>query len=187
MTLTQRQRLSIAAVLALLLVATRGSHVGSAAMLPDATLAVMLLGGMMLRSGAWFATLMACAAVVDAFAVGVVGVSSYCLSPAYWALLPTYGVMWLAGAWLSRRGNAFAALPYVLASFVATSIAFAISTHSFYLFSGRFPQASVWEVLQHGWEYYPAYVGYTLMYLAAAWLLRQLWPAVATARTPRSA
>lgn len=182
-----RQQGLIAVGLMVLLIVTRGSHVGSAALLPDATLATMLLGGFLLRRGAWFATLFATCVAVDAFAVGVAGVSSYCLSPAYWALVPTYGVMWLGGRWLASRAGAFSPLPYMLVAVATTSLAFVISTHSFYLFSGRFPEASLLEVMQHGWEYFPAYLGYTMMYLAAAWVVQRTYRSLNATRRSQTA
>lgn len=168
-----RKTLFIAFSLLLIMVLTRGSHVGDSSMLPDATLATMLLGGMLLQRGAWFALMLVAAVVVDAFAVGVAGVSSYCLSPAYWALLPTYAAMWLGGRWLATRRDAFAPLPFAAVASLAASSAFVISTYSFYVFSGKFPDAPLWQVMQHGWEYYPAYVGYTLMYLGLGWLVQR--------------
>lgn len=175
MQVTQRQIWTGVTLIALIAF-TRGSHVGSSALLPDATLAAMLLGGMLLQRGVWFAVLMAFAVAIDAFAVGIAGVSSYCLTPAYWALLPTYAVMWLGGVWLDKSGQRFNLLPYALTGLVTTSIAFVLSTHSFYLFSGRVQEAGLLEVLRHGWEYFPAYLGFTMMYLAAAWLVRRVVP-----------
>lgn len=166
-----RKQLLIAIGLLVVMIATRGSHVGSAALLPDATLAAMLLGGIFLQRASWFSLFIGACVAVDAFAVGVAGVSSYCLSPAYWALLPTYAVMWLGGRWLARRSNAFSAGTYAMVAALSTSVAFVLSTHSFYLFSGKFPEATLWEVLHHGWEYYPSYLGYTLMYLGIAWVV----------------
>lgn len=165
-----RQQGLIALALIALIVTTRGSHAGTSFSLPDATLPAMLLGGILLRRKAWFAVFLAVCAAVDAFAVGVAGVSSYCLTPAYWALLPTYAVMWLGGHWLVRHEKALQALPYAAVALFTTIIAFVISTYSFYLLSGRFPHASLWEVLQHGWEYFPAYLGYTMMYLGLGWV-----------------
>lgn len=174
--MTKQSRLSLWMALALLTIMalTRGSHVGDSSMLPDATLAVLLLGGMLLQRGAWFGLMMVVAVAVDAYAVGIAGISSYCLSPAYWALLPTYAVMWLGGRWLATRRDAFAPLPYAAVAALTASIAFVVSTHSFYVFSGKFPEAPLWQVLQHGWEYYPAYVGYTLMYLGLGWLVQRV-------------
>jgi hypothetical protein len=164
---------------------TRGSHAGSAFSLPDATLAVMMLGGLLLQRGTWFAAALAACVVVDVYAVGVLGVSAYCLSPAYWALAPTYGVMWLGGRWLSKRADAFTIAPYAATAIITTSLAFVLSTHSFYLFSGRFAETPVWEVMKYGWEYYPAYLGYTLMYLAAAWVVQRLTTLVSkTSKVP---
>lgn len=168
-----RQTHLIAIALLVLIIATRGSHAGSAALLPDATLAAMLLGGIFLQRAGWFAAFMGCCVAVDAFAVGVAGVSSYCLTPAYWALVPTYAVMWLGGHWLAKLSDAFQPLAYLAVAMISTTLAFLISTDSFYLFSGRVPQASLWEVVQHGWEYFPAYMGYTLMYLGMAWVVRR--------------
>lgn len=173
--MSSQSRLSlwVAIILLSLLAFTRGSHVGDSFSLPDATLAVMLLGGMLLQRSAWFGLMIAVAVVVDAFAVGVAGVSSYCLSPAYWALLPTYATMWLGGRWLAKQSEAFAPLPFIAVASVTTSLAFVISTYSFFLFSGKFPEAPLFEVMQHGWEYYPAYLGFTLMYLGVAWLAQR--------------
>ncbi len=173
--------------LLVLIIATRGSHIGSSALLPDATLAAMLLGGIRLKRAGWFAALMGCCVAVDAFAVGVAGVSSYCLSPAYWALLPTYAVMWLGGCWLAKRSNAFQTLPYATVALATTTVAFLISTDSFYLFSGRFPQATLWEAMQHGWEFFPAYLGYTMMYLGVAWFARRAYHMVLSVRQSRVA
>ena len=176
-----RKQIGIAAVLALLVLVTRGSHAGTSFSLPDATLAAMLLGGILLERGTWFFAMMALCCVIDAFAVGVAGVSSYCLSPAYWALLPTYGAMWLGGRWLAGRNNAFAFFAYFAVALVSTTLAFLISTYSFFMLSGKFPNAPLWEVMQHGWEYYASYLGYTLMYLGLGWiLLREYGYGVAT-------
>lgn len=183
---TNRQLL-VAFTLVFLIALTRGSHVGTTFSLPDATLASMLLGGIFLQRSFWFAVMMAVAVAVDAFAVGVAGVSSYCLSPAYWALLPTYAVMWLGGRWLAKRGNAFEAVPYAAVALATTTIAFLISTDSFYLFSGRFPQASLWQVMQHGWEYFPAYLGYTMMYLGLAWVAQRVYGMAIHARNSQPA
>lgn len=180
-----RQQGWIAAGLCALIIATRGSHVGTAFSLPDATLAGMLLGGIFLRRGVWFAMLMGLCIAVDAFAVGVAGVPSYCLSPAYWALLPTYAVMWLGGRWLAKRGNAFETVLYAAVALSTTTIAFLISTYSFFLFSGRFPQAPLWQVMQHGWEYFPEYLGYTMLYLGFGWGAHSVYGMVDIARNPQ--
>lgn len=182
-----RQPLWLGIALVAIMAATRGSHIGSSALLPDATLATMLLGGIWLKRVSWFGLMIAVAVAVDAFAVGVAGVSSYCLSPAYVGLLPTYAVLWLGGRWLAKRGDAFAPLAYVAVALVTITLAFLISTDSFYLFSGRYPGASLFEVVQHGWEYYPAYLGYTLMYLAVAWVAHRAAIALAAVRQSQSA
>lgn len=182
-----RIQIAIALLMLLTLALTRGSHVGNSFSLPDATLAVMMLGGIALRRLTWFAAFLGICCAVDAVAVGVAGVSSYCLSPGYWALLPTYAVMWLGGDWLAKRADAFEILPFAAVALFTTTIAFLISTDSFYLYSGHFPQVPLWEVMQHGWEYYPEYLGYTMLYLGLGWGAHHVYGMVASARNIRHA
>jgi hypothetical protein len=132
--------LIIAAILAFLMLLTRGSHVMTHVSLPDASF------------------------------------QAFCLTDGYWGMLPTYAVMWLAGVWLGKQAEPNNVFRYVTAGVLATFFAFVISTQTYYLFSGRFPAEGVIEALKHGWEYLPSYMGYTLMYLAAFWVLAQALP-----------
>jgi hypothetical protein len=94
----------------------------------------------------------------------------FCLTNGYWGLIPAYGAMWLGGLWLSAKPDAFAPAPYAASSLITTLIAFVISTQTYYLFSGRFPNNGVLETMQYGWDYLPSYLGFTAMYFAVVWL-----------------
>ncbi|MES2182734.1 MAG: hypothetical protein V4493_11635 [Pseudomonadota bacterium] len=179
-------QLSLAAVIAFLMLLTRGSHVLTSVSLPDASLALLLIGGLYLRKAAWFALFVVLATAIDFGAAAIDSLQGFCLTDGYWGMLPTYAVMWLAGLWLSKQTNSFDAFKYAFAGLLATFLAFVISTQSYYLFSGRFPANGMIESLQHGWEYLPSYMGFTAMYLVGFWALAKALPKLSNAVKPTS-
>ena len=176
------KQIIIAAVLAFFMLLTRGSHVLTQVSLPDASLAVFLLGGMLLGADyksriAWFAGFFILATVIDFGAAALDPAQGFCLTNGYWGLIPAYGVMWLGGLWLGQQ-DAFAVkniITYSLVTMLATFVAFVISTQTYYLFSGRFPANGVVESMQHGWEYLSSWMGFSAMYFVAVWLCVILW------------
>lgn len=152
------------------IVLTRTQHFGSAVYLPDATLAVLFLGGLLIARSGWLALALVFAFAMDAYALGWKGVSDYCMSPGYWGLIPTYALVWGAGRWLARREKPFAAVPYALFGWAATSIAFVLSNAFWYGFSDKVTTMPVTAFSQAVAQYYLPYVGYTLMYLGLAWV-----------------
>ena len=162
--------LPMAAAIAFFMLLTRGSHVLSPVSLPDASLALFLFGGLYLRRAGWFAVFFVLAAVIDFGMAALDPWQGFCLTNGYWGLIPAYGVLWLAGLWLAGQRDAYAATPYVMAGVVSATLAFVISTQSYYLYSGRFPDSGIIESMRHGWEYMPGYLGYTFAYLAVGWL-----------------
>ena len=167
--------LLIVAIMFLMLL-TRGSHVLTQVSLPDASLALLLIGGLYLRKALWFGFFVVLATLIDFSAAAVDSIQAFCLTPAYWGMLPTYAVMWLGGVWLSKQADPLHVIKYAVVSVLATVIAFVISTQTYYLFSGRFPAKGLAESMQHGWEYLPNYLGFTVMYLAIFWLVAKALP-----------
>lgn len=171
----QTKQLGIFAGLILLMAVTRGSHFGSSINLPDATLAIFLIAGFMLprftlTALAAFIFLLLEAGGLDYYAIAYRGVSDYCVSPAYWFLIPTYASMWFAGHWFSSRkqSNWSSLALFGGVSWLASSIAFLISNGAFYTLSGRFTEMSITEYAARVAKYYPPYVSGALMYLAIA-------------------
>lgn len=159
-------------LMAFLMLLTRGSHVLTHVSLPDASLALLLIGGLYLRKAIWFGFFIVLATLIDFGVAAVDSIQAFCLTPGYWGMLPTYVLMWLGGVWLSTQTN-LNVFKFSLVSLLATFLAFVISTQTYYLFSGRFPAEGVINALQHGWEYLPSYAGFSLMYLAIFWLSAQ--------------
>ncbi len=172
-----RDMRSVAAALALTLAATRFDHLGA---VPDASLAVFLLGGMLLGGWGAFAALFAVAFAVDLAAIEVDAWRAYCMTPAYWGLVPTYALLWWGGVTLSRRTDGASwrvLLPVAGALF---SVAFVISNLTWWAFSPRFDLSfgDFWLAVA---RYYPPYVVSGLLYTGLFLALRRM-PARVSAR-----
>lgn len=164
-----RKSLWLATALLAVIVLTRTQHFGSAVFLPDATLAVMFLGGLLVARTGWLGLAIVVTFAMDAYALGWKGVSDYCMSPGYWGLIPTYALVWGAGRWLAKREKPFAVLPYALFGWATASLAFIMSNAFWYGFSDKVASMPITAFSQSVAQYYLPYVGYTLMYLGVAW------------------
>lgn len=159
------QRSLILALLALLMVATRVNHW---APIPDASWAVFFIGGFYLRQWTrWaFPALMALAVVVDYAVITGQGQSfwqHYCVSAAYWFLVPAYFAMWAGGLFVARRySRSWRTLALTAVALVAsTMVCQLLSQGSFYWLS-----ASVAEKTVAGWA--ANYVQWLLPYMQTA-------------------
>lgn len=171
----QIKQLGMFVALVLLMAATRYNHFGSSVSLPDASLAVFILAGFLtarLTSLALpaFVLLILEAGGIDYYAINVAGVSDWCITPAYWFLIPTYASMWLGGRWFAKRQQ-YTLNSLVLfggVSWLTTTAAFLISNVSFYLLSGRYSEMNATEYSDRVAQYYPPYLTGSMMYLALA-------------------
>lgn len=147
-----------------LMVLTRFHHFGDTLHLPDASLAVFFFAGFY-RKKSFFAFLLAMAELIDYLAIAN-GTSGWCVSPAYVFLIPTYAVMWFAGRYCAtfKSFNASALAVSLGLLTLATTLAFAISNGSFYLFSGRYEAMSLADYAARIVQYYPLYTGSALVY-----------------------
>lgn len=158
-----------------LMVLTRFHHFGDVLHLPDASLTVFFFAGFY-RKNALFGFLLILAALIDTVAIKN-GTSSWCVSPAYVFLIPTYAVMWLAGRYCSAfKSMKIAELTKQFGLLLfAASAAFAISNGSFYLFSGRYDDVSMGEYFVRVAQYYPPYVGAALIYAIVGFSIVKLF------------
>lgn len=177
---TTKKSFAIAATLIFFIVLTRSGHFATAISLPDATIALLFMGGLLLGRASWLALMIVVAFLVDAYAIGIKGVSAYCVSPAYWGLVVTYAAVWGLGRWLAAREQPFKLLPFVATGFVAANVAFILSNAFWYAFSGRFiavsaPEyMSTSEFLTRIAHYAVPYVGYAMLYLGIAWVAHKI-------------
>ena len=180
MSLTPLQRAGIFLILALVMTATRVNHFAA---LPDASWAVFFAAGFYLRGSArWaFPLLMALAVLIDFFVITGQGIdfwSHYCVSIAYWFLVPAYLALWFGGSLLRRmyRGlgvRELALLAVLLV--VAVSVSYLISNGSYYWLSdtwmagGKLRSFGGW--IENLGDWYLGYLRTGAMYVGIAAVL----------------
>lgn len=177
--------LPVGLLLAALMIATRSHHFASALHLPDASWAVFFLAGALLPGWLPLAGLLALAATVDYVAISFDGVSAFCVSPAYVALLPAYGALYAAGRWYARRHQATlrSLLPFTGSALVATTLCELLSSGAFYFFSGRFAAPTLAEFGARLARYFPYALEGMALYLGTAVIVYAAFAALA-GRTP---
>jgi hypothetical protein len=169
--LSRRAQSLVGFALVALMIITRGHHLETVKqLLPSASWAVFFLAGVYLRPAWALAGLFALAAFLDFAAIGWAGVSDFCLSPAYIALIPAYSAIWLAGCWYARRYTFEIAtlLPLATAVLVGVAVCEIISSGSFYFFSGRFAETTFVEFGARLIKYGPYYLGATTFWVGVA-------------------
>jgi hypothetical protein len=180
MSLTPSQRAGIFLILAFVMTATRVNHFAA---LPDASWAVFFAAGFYLRGSArWaFPLLMALAVLIDFFVITGQGIdfwSHYCVSIAYWFLVPAYLALWAGGSLLRKmyRGLGIRELGLLGAfAIVAMTVSYAISNGSYYWLSdtwmagGQVRSFGGW--IENLGDWYLPYLRTTLMYVGVGAVL----------------
>ena len=171
MNLTYKKYFSISVIL-FLIVLTRGSHLLTAISLPDASFALFLIGGMYLKKPKWFISLLTFSFVIDLVTLSMNNTYQIPINLGYLGLLASYGIMWFFG---SRIANTKSFLKFLAFGVISTLITFVVSTQTYNLLSGTFPDMTIKESIQTGWEYLPLSFIYTMSYLIAYWGIQSLF------------
>lgn len=167
------KRLPLFLALLALLAITRIGHFGTAISLPDASLAVFLLGGAWLGGIGYFAACALTAFGIDVSLAQTATEAGWCLTPAYGGLVAAYGAVWLLGRVLARTPE----LPlfrYVAIGAIAVPVHFLIANASFWAWSGYFGTLPAAEYAATVLKYLPPYFASTALYLALAWVGHRL-------------
>lgn len=157
LTLSKTHQIIIGALLAALIIVTRGDHFASINILPSASLAVFFLAGLYLRPKWVFPAFLALCGGLDFVAITFNGVSNFCVTPAYGFLIPAYGVMWLAGRWFNKQYsfNSRAILPLAGSVAVSAFISELFSSGGFYFFGGRYAEPTLSVFGERLMKYFP--------------------------------
>jgi hypothetical protein len=163
------------ALLAIVMAATRFSPLAGVIHLQDASWAVLFIAGFYLV-GQWrwaLPALLAEAVLIDYIAIRYLGVSNYCVTPAYWFIVPSYAALWVGGSWLHRHHSIdLRGIASLAASVgVAVSLCFFLSNASFYWIGGRVadPTWDGWLTNMSAW-YWP-FLRVPLVYIGVAALI----------------
>ncbi|WP_293715299.1 hypothetical protein [Stenotrophomonas sp. UBA7606] len=167
------QRAIILSLLVLLMAGTRLNHF---APVPDASWAVFFIGGFYLRNWTrWaFPLLMGLAVVVDWVVISNQGMSfwqHYCVSAAYWMLIPAYFAMWAGGMLLRRyyTGASLKSLGLLAASVIGSvALCHLIAQGSFYWISASVAEPSVAGWAKNYSDWLLPYMQTAAMYVGAA-------------------
>jgi hypothetical protein len=151
---------------------TRGSHLLTSVSLPDASFALFLIGGMLFKKSRWFFSLFTFSVVIDLVTLSIDNSYQIPINLGYVGLLGSYGIIWFFG---SRIANTKSFLKFAAFSVLATLIAFLISTQTYNLLSGTFPDITIKQSIQTGWEYLPQSFIYTMSYIMAYWGIQSLF------------
>lgn len=187
----RKQALTVAGLLAVLMLLTRTGHFGDSLHLPDASMAVFFLGGVFVRRHWALAALLILAVAIDAVAVGWAGVSAYCITAAYAFLPLAYAVLWYGGSACARvladapAWRAAAGLCVGVALFAGLS--FLISNGAFYWLGGRVAATSLAGWAANAWRWGPRFVATTLVYAGGVLLARAAWLQLRDARRAHDA
>ena len=189
------RRATILALLAVLMAVTRLHHFGA---VPDASWAVFFAAGFHLR--AWqrwaFPLLMLLAVAIDWLVIHSQGLSfweHYCVSPAYWCLVPAHFVLWAGGSLLQRRLSARplpALSQLALALLVSVALCHLIAQGSFYWVSDSVASPTLAGWWKNYSDWLPAYLRTSAMYvglIAIAHVLAQRILATVVAARPAQA
>lgn len=176
-----KSRPYLALVLACVMASTRIHHFGVGHILPDASIAVFFLAGRYLAGWVWFAAFFALAAMLDQAAF-MMGVSAWCFTPAYMALVPAYAAMFFAGRYTAGAmlSDTRGAAMLVLLLGGGVLVFFALSNLGFWAGSGYFAHMSLDDYASAVLQYLPMYLATAFGYVAVGLMVEELRAASAT-------
>lgn len=165
-----RFELATLALLAAVMLVTRTHSLSNLVHLPDTSLASFFVLGYLVRQPLAFAGLFLLGFAIDVVVIYVMGGSGFCFTPAYWMLVPAYGVMWFAGRFAAERlGARLSALPATIALLAgAALVSNLLSSGGFYFLGGRYDDATIAGFLPRIQRYFPGTLLATLLWAGVA-------------------
>jgi hypothetical protein len=155
--------LSILSLIVLMIV-TRGSHFLTELSLPDASLVIFLILGILAPSLILFALFFIMGSLIDFGTAAFDITKAFCLTDGYWGLIPTYYLMFISGQLIKSKNLLNNINVFLIILLGSTTFAFIISTNTYYMYSGRFGFPSFMESIIQGWNYYPGYLVPNIIY-----------------------
>ena len=160
------------AVLVFLMALTSNSHSLTSLNFPDATFAIFFIGGYSFKNIRWFSFFLLLSTLIDAISSLISPSMNLWQNISYFGVMSAYGALWLGGFHSAKNKLS---IYFLTGSMISTAIAFVISTQTYNLLSGTFPDITIKESIQTGWEYLPQSFIYTMSYLLAYWGIHSLF------------
>jgi len=189
MATTTTRRLAIFLALVLVMGVTRFHPSLLHHALWDASWGVFFLAGFWLRGSVrWALPLLVESVLIDYLVISNQGINfwdHYCVSAAYWFLLPAYASLWFGGSWLAKRklGLNAQSLGLAVAAVLLSWLAcYVISNGSYYWLSSTVPQPrSLAAWFENMLDWYGFFLETTVLYVGLGLLIHGL--AVQLSRT----
>ena len=168
--LTTRQQIFIGFALVVMMLLTRSHHWASIHALPDASWAIFFLLGVYVRALWVVPVLIAASVIIDYAAITWGGVSDFCVSPAYWLLIPAYAVLFAGGRFYARghRLSLMGLLRLMGVALAVVVVAELLTSGGFYFFSGRFADPTLVGLIPRLEKYVPPMLSTFALYLGVA-------------------
>jgi len=168
--LSTRQQIAISLVLVLMMLFTRSHHWASIHSLPDASWAIFFLLGVYVRALWVVPALIAASVAIDYVAITWGGVSDFCVSPAYWLLIPAYLMLFVGGRFYARghRLSLLGLARLVSIALAVVVVADLLTSGGFYFYSGRFAEPTLAGFVPRFEQYFPRMLGTFALYLGVA-------------------
>lgn len=168
--LTRRQQIAIGLALTLLMLLTRSHHWAGIHSLPDASWAIFFLLGVYVRALWVVPALIAASVAIDYAAITWGGVSDFCVSPAYWLLIPAYLALFAGGRFYARghRLSLLGLARLIGVALAVVAVAELLTSGGFHFFSGRFAEPTLAGFVPRLEQYFPHMLGTFMLYLGAA-------------------
>jgi len=130
---------------------------------------VFFLAGLMLAGRLWFVVFAVEAVILDAVAIGIVGVAAACMTLGYWTLFAGYLALWFAGraGRSSERLDPATTGKLVVLAVVGVAAFFVLSNVGYYFGAGFDRSMGAAEYVSRVNVYFVHYLITTLAYAAA--------------------
>lgn len=167
---------AVAAIFAMVMIATRFHHFGDALHLPDASMALFFLGGIYLRKHLAFLGFVILSVLVDWYSIRYAGVSDFCITIAYSFMPLAYAVLWYAGRLVAPRydGSLASHVTVFAAILVGATLSYAVSNGAFYWLGGRYTDPNMTQYVERFAQWAPLFVRAAAGYVLVAQAIQAL-------------
>jgi hypothetical protein len=159
-----KSKISLVLFLTIIMFASRGSHFLTEFSFPDASLIIFLTLGIFCPSFILFTLFFILGTLIDFGTVAFDLTKASYLTDGYWGLIPAYYLMFVCGQLIKSKNLLNNINLFVMILLGSTTLAFIISTNTYYMFSGHFGNPSLLESILQGWNYYPGYLIPNIIY-----------------------
>jgi hypothetical protein len=123
---SKNTRICLFTFLVFLMLLTRGDHLLTSVSLPDASFALFLVGGILLKKPKWFISLFTFSFAIDLVTLSMNNTYQIPINLGYLGLLSSYGIMWFFGSRIANTKSFFRFVAFGVISTLTTLIIYSL-------------------------------------------------------------